>query len=100
PPALGLGHVDLELEVETPQGERAVAIADQIVKWRQQRRPRLEPAGFELFQQVEVLGMDVPIAFESEVYRNDDPVGFEHLPPSRRVRRSPRHVPCRWRRAV
>ena len=27
--------------------------------------------------------MDVPIAFESEVYRNDDPVGFELLPPAR-----------------
>src|SRR5438270_8994748 len=31
-PALALGHVDLELEVEAPEGQRPVAIADEVVE--------------------------------------------------------------------
>src|SRR5438874_10104566 len=41
-PALALRHVDLELEVESPEGQGPFAIADEVVEGRQQRRPRLE----------------------------------------------------------
>src|ERR1700674_393592 len=41
-PALALRYVDFEPEVKTPQRQRPVAIADQVVEGRQQGRPRLE----------------------------------------------------------
>src|SRR5438876_2594806 len=63
PPALALGHVNLELEVESPEGQRPVAIADEVVEWREQRGPRLECARLNLVEQLEVVPVDVPVAF-------------------------------------
>jgi len=82
-PALALGYVDLELEVETPEGQRAVTIADQVVEWRQERGPRLERSGLDLVQQLDVLRVYVPVAFEAELYGNDLSLGFEVLPDAR-----------------
>src|SRR6266513_321801 len=42
PPSLAFGHVDLELEVESPEGQGPVAIANEVVEGRQQCRPGLE----------------------------------------------------------
>src|SRR4029077_749715 len=47
-PALGLWYVDLELEVEIPERQRSVPIADQIVEGRQQRRPWHKRSGLDL----------------------------------------------------
>src|ERR1700737_450579 len=79
-PTLGLGDIDLELEVETPEGQRAVAIADQIVEWRQQGGPRLELAGLDPLEQGDVCSMHVRIALEPEVNRNDRALVFQLLP--------------------
>src|SRR6202022_3730876 len=79
-PAFFPGDVDLELEVETPQRERSIAIADQIVEWRQQRRSRFELSGLHRLQQGDVFGMDIPIAFQSEVDRHDRSFSLELFP--------------------
>src|SRR5207245_8261697 len=84
PPALALGHVDLELEVESPEGQRPVAIADEVVEWREQRGPRLECARLNLVEQLEVVPVDVPVAFEPKVDRNDYPIGLELFPNGRK----------------
>src|SRR6202011_1417435 len=66
-PAPALRDVDLEPEVKTPQRQRPVAIADQVVEGRQQSRPRLERSRFDLVELRKVVRVDVPVAFEADI---------------------------------
>src|SRR5205823_5985995 len=99
PPALAPGHVDLELEVEAPEGQRPVAIADEVVEGRQQHRPRLGRSGRGLVQQLEVVRVDKPVAFEPELHRNGLSRSFEILPDARQpLVTVPHEVPLHLKR--
>src|SRR5207302_4855634 len=80
PPALALRYIDLELEIERPEGNGPFAVADEVVERRQQRRPRLERPRLDLVKERQVVRVDVPVALEAELHRNDAPIGFELLP--------------------
>ena len=80
PPALALRYIDLELEIEPPEGNGAFAVADEVVERRQQRCPRLERPQLDLVKERQIVRVDVPVALEAELHRNDAPIGFELLP--------------------
>src|SRR5207247_10372266 len=84
PLAPELEDLGVEREVEPPEGQRPVAIADEVVEWRDQRGPRLECTRLNLVDQLEVVRVDVPVAFEPKVDRNDCPIDLELFPNGRK----------------
>src|SRR5207244_32841 len=79
-PALGLWHVDLEPEVESPKRQRPAAIANQIVEGREEGGPRLERTRLDLLQQVDVFRVYVPVALHPQVHGNNLPFSGELFP--------------------
>ena len=80
PPPRRLRHVDLEPEVESPQRRGPIAVTDEVVEWREQRRARFELASFDALQAGNVIDVDAPVALDAEIHRDNRPVGLEVLP--------------------